>query len=85
MKTWPHFIDTHSTAVILTAVDDENWQMFRKSLKGISTENKLDLLNARYLERWINGGSHEEKVRIDNYINALKRGGLLNSKLEVVR
>ena len=56
------------------AIDDEKWQEFRKSLKGISTEEKLDKL-----QEWLNShkGSRKAEVQVINYINALKRGGQL--------
>jgi len=56
------------------AIDDKKWQEFRKSLKGLSTEEKLDKL-----QEWLNShkGSRKAEVQVINYINALKRGGQL--------
>ena len=65
------------------------WQMFRVSLKGQSTHMKILRLALRKAEIEIlhRGTSHLaiEQCRIDNYIGALHRGGLLNNYLEVVR
>lgn len=69
---------------IAQAVDDEEWQQVRLSMKGISTNEKLMTL------RWYYGyGDHQSIwkectdcdvcIRIDNYIKALCRGGQLNS------
>ena len=68
-------------------VSDPIWQVFRVSMKGKSTTQKLVMLDS-----WCNScieihGSLTRKcdVQVGNYINALKRGGLLNDNLEVVR
>ncbi len=53
------------------AIRDTEWQKFRKSLKGLSTEAKL-----RKLHTWQQTHpGHKAKVQVQNYINALKRGG----------
>jgi hypothetical protein len=68
---------------IAQAVDDEDWQEIRLSMKGIPTESKLKMLE------WYYGyGDHQYItkecddcdvcIRIDNYIKALCRGGQLN-------
>jgi hypothetical protein len=78
---------------IAAAVDDEEWQQFRLSLKGISTQDKLDALRAYYEERAVLDQTqhsvddfHQERgwsavcwvcIRIDNYLKALARGGQL--------
>jgi hypothetical protein len=59
---------------IRVAVADEYWQSFRKSLKGTSTETKLEKLR-EYLEEQF--GTRKKKVQVDNYIKALCRGGQL--------
>jgi hypothetical protein len=82
---------------ILSYVKDPAWQKFRESLKGLPTTEKLDRL-AAYRKVHYRVGSNADlddmdwtplsrahQVRIDNYINALRRGGQLNHKLEVVR
>lgn len=73
MTAWPHSVSSMSIAEILQAVKDPDWQTFRLSLKGLSTADKL-----KRLETYRN--THEgrvDEVRVDNYINALLRGGQL--------
>lgn len=59
---------------IAQAVDDEGWQEFRLSLKGISTQDKLQKLVGYY-----NAGKlltdDTVYIRVDNYLKALARGG----------
>lgn len=56
---------------IREAVRDEAWQKFRRSLKGLSTEEKL-----RKLRAWKRAHpGRKAEVQVQNYINALKRGG----------
>ena len=62
--------------------DYMDWQMFRVGLKGLTTKDKLRALWCRltaYEE------SATERVRVNNYIGALKRGGQLNDKLEIAK
>lgn len=85
VKQWNH--DQVRFAVYIAPSADE-WQQFRVSLKGQSTAMKLARLDLRYLaaEHAPNQGDWElEKIRIDNYIGALVRGGQLNSSLEIQR
>ena len=70
---------TANSRRIAEAVDDEKWQEFRVSLKGLSTEDKI-----RRLRSYDWNGEHEGEeadcdtcIRIDNYIKALCRGGQL--------
>lgn len=78
MYTWPYKVTALRSSEILRAIQNDGWQEFRKSLKGLATNNKLRHLaeRRRRLEnegRW----NRTEEVRIDNYINALLRGGQL--------
>ena len=85
VKQWNH--DQVRFAVYMAPSADE-WQQFRVSLKGQSTAMKLARLDLRYLaaEHAPNQGDWElEKIRIDNYIGALQRGGQLNAALEIIR
>lgn len=89
MKHWPHAVGSYGQQEILASVDDTEWQKFRLSLKGVPTEKKLDLLGYRYGEV-VNNITDPTKLRrshcqIDNYINALKRGGQLDMELNVQR
>jgi hypothetical protein len=74
--------------ILISAVE---WQLFRVSLKGYNTREKLYRLSFRYAYmRSIYQTEDEmewfrERVRICNYIYALRRGGQLNSNFEVVR
>jgi len=64
---------------VLAAVADDDWQAFRISLKGLSTEDKLVKLRAYVAERSRFTGELPllDKIRVTNYIYALKRGGQL--------
>lgn len=89
MNYWPYPPKPYSPQEVREAVADVYWQMFRKGLKGMSTPDKLDHLDA-YRENRIKASSTETlprtfEVQIDNYINSLKRGGLLTMTLEVNR
>jgi hypothetical protein len=57
---------------IAEAVDDEEWQKFRLSLKGISTKEKLDKLVDYYHTET---NQQTVDIRVDNYLKALARGG----------
>jgi hypothetical protein len=71
---------------IAKAVNDEAWQEFRISLKGLSTRDKLAKLHT-YFESVAHQEAMEPHfppddgcdvcVRIDNYIKALCRAGQL--------
>lgn len=89
MRIWPSEIGTIQYGEILTyCVNDEQWQKFRLTLKGLTTEQKLDKLFLRYMDPMLRE-TRERSRRIDvqvwNYINALKRGGQLSSNLRVQR
>jgi len=73
---------------IKSAVSDDEWQEFRKSLKGLSTYKKLDALQS-YFDNFnvghkkhkfgyrVNTDSCDVCIRVDNYLKALMRGGQL--------
>lgn len=85
MNNWTHRVDVHSRERIQQAVNDRDWQNFRLSLKGLPTTEKLARLE-NYL--YDGGKSPIKKVRVDNYINALLRGGQLKQnfgRIEVQR
>ena len=53
------------------AIKDEKWQEFRKSLKGLSTDEKTDKL-----EQWLKDHPGKKgEIQVINYWNALRRGG----------
>jgi hypothetical protein len=55
-------------------VKDTRWQHFRLGLQGLSTTEKLVKL-----EQWLreHGNSRASQVQVENYRNALRRGGLI--------
>lgn len=74
---------TASSRRIAQAVDDQEWQEFRVSLKGQSTWRKLSRLFAYWstndpLECKDDGKDCDVCIRVDNYIKALCRGGQLH-------
>lgn len=92
---WSLAVGKYSHAEIREAVyfaeGWEEWQKFRVSLKGFNTKEKLARLWYRYgyfncaAAEQLKGLAALEKLRIDNYIGALVRGGQLSTKLEVQR
>ena len=75
MLDWLNLHAGHiSSDEIKAAIKIKGWQIFRKSLKGKSLEEKYTLLEAlhnRYPKNRL------VQVAITNYINALKRAGLI--------
>jgi hypothetical protein len=61
--------------------------MIRLGMKGMTTQRKLDMLDAYRYNRIKEFGALNRAIEVqcDNYINALKRGGQLNMNLEVQR
>jgi len=59
---------------ILQAVADADWQSVRVEMKGASLEVKFGML-----KDWLSYCNYNRRSRIQvtNYINALKRGGLI--------
>lgn len=57
---------------IQIAIKSKKWQKYRLNLKGKTTKEKLKMLD-RWLEQ--NNNSKNSKIQVENYINALKRGG----------
>jgi len=81
MKEWPLKVSKLSKAEIREATRDSHWQEFRLGMKAYNTEGKLDCLEIYHTNgRVFDKTNHERRmrrVRIDNYINALLRGGQL--------
>jgi len=70
---------------IAEAVDDEDWQRFRVSMKGTTTETKLSMLKKYWWDHHTKAGMQDcgnkdcdVCIRVDNYIKALCRGGQLH-------
>lgn len=85
---WPYISElkksSHQTtreAVYLTN-GAEQWQQFRVSLKGFSTEIKLGRLKNRWDQNIYNP---IEIIRINNYIDSMKRSGLINLHGQVIK
>jgi hypothetical protein len=81
-KRWDLKLDYWTNDEIRQAVyeleDSERWQLFRVSMKGRTTSEKLYMLH-NYYAKHDAATVAREKCRIDNYIGALKRGGQLDS------
>lgn len=58
---------------VLEAVNDDNWQLTRMSMKGTSLRYKWKVLRMYLYENY----NDLAKIRVTNYIYALKRGGLI--------
>lgn len=90
---WPHPILPYTSSEVQTfCIEDVEWQKFRRVLKGVPTFKKLEMLDMRRNTKIqddtnaaIRNLGRRYQVQVDNYINALKRGGQLNMKLEVVK
>jgi len=59
---------------IQQAVADPKWQEYRTEAIGTSLESKYIAL-----QDWLEDNNHSEraKIQVTNYVNALKRGGLV--------
>ena len=96
VRAWTHKLYHWTKEFTLNAVYDEsdavNWQIFRAALKGLSTQQKLFILaehrDEMEFDYTTTGDDKQwqiERCRIDNYINALRRGGQLGAGYEIVR
>jgi hypothetical protein len=107
MDYWPHQVRPYSKSEVFEhAVNNQEWQTFRISLKGLSTHEKLtrldELRQSKLAQYWANKDvvtpddiANDElqqlvhylprkwEVAIDNYINALRRGGQLDTNNRV--
>lgn len=95
MNKWPYKVGSYSPAEVQAyCVRDADWQKVRLSMKGVSTVKKLEILN-KYRNDHMEDHSDccdmmanfklplNIRIQIDNYINALKRGGQLDMQLNV--
>ncbi len=66
--------DSYSPQQVHWAVNDVQWQAFRTEMVGESLERKYELLRS-----YLRARKYDMKARIQvtNYVNALKRGGLI--------
>jgi uncharacterized protein (DUF934 family) len=85
MEQWTYVVPSVTKSEIVNhCINDENWQKFRRSLKGLPTTQKLIKL-ADWLvtaEDQLRPGA---EVQVANYINALRRGGQLDLQNKVQR
>ena len=81
MKAWPYPVQHTAREEIQEAIADPYWQQVRLSMKGISTSDKLIVCRNYMREQEAKAKTDHARrmivVRIDNYINALLRGGQL--------
>ncbi|MDH3279075.1 MAG: hypothetical protein OEL84_01560 [Nitrosopumilus sp.] len=68
------FFDWIPTVIRLQSVKDDDWQIVRKSMLKTSLEFKYAVLQ-KWLER--NKYSEKSKVQTQNYMQALRRSGLI--------
>lgn len=80
MVHWPYHLEYWSREQIQRATKDMDWQHLRLEMKGMPTREKLQAC-ADFLRR--RGNDATARCCIDNYINALKRGGQLDMDLYV--
>jgi hypothetical protein len=77
---WRHLIfGCYNVHEIIQAVDDNRWQKIRCGLKGTTLEFKRQRLE-QYVtnsKTWTGVVPWAVKVQVTNYVNALKRGGLI--------
>lgn len=94
LDRWPHeveqWVHEEVRGAVYEAEDTEDWQRFRVAMKGLTTQEKLGMLNnyfEKFVDRTTDGNVEwpKYKCRIDNYIGALVRGGQLNSNLEIAK
>ena len=62
-----------------------DWQLFRVALKGLSTVEKISMLTNRWNVCVEDLSIEQERIRIMNYIGALRRGGQLDADLRIVK
>lgn len=94
---WPYIarFKDYSADVVRNAVYEDTgvqyWQKFRVSLKGLTTKEKLYCLGWYWdvhISPWLMPNPDTatlDLIRVNNYISALKRGGLLDSGLRIIK
>lgn len=63
----------------------EEWQKFRVSLKGFSSAQKLGRLNRRWIGYVMLMHDDDERIRIDNYVDSMKRSGSIDQAGKVIK
>ena len=84
---WPFEVKHVAKKEIEQYCPDPDWQKVRLSMKGTSTQEKMQILNRWRNRHLINQEFLPRKieVQIDNYVNALKRGGQLDVEGNIQR
>ena len=82
---WEHDVQHLTHHQIATAISCPAWQVYRIRMKGTATQAKL-IRCEWWLEHGCSHCSEETRgVQVDNYINALKRGGQLGLDGSIVK
>jgi hypothetical protein len=68
-----------SPSTIEEAVTLPDWQRFRISLKGRTTQIKLAMLRLWMVNRAPLSTPKQKQIQVQNYLNALARGGLIET------
>jgi hypothetical protein len=83
MDRWPYAVTglgkTEIEAYCVHDIRKRGWQAHRLDMKGRLTGEKLEMLVA-WRTRWVQAAGlvpRDVQVQIDNYVNALLRGGQL--------
>lgn len=87
MSSWEHPVE-HTSVKDITAhaVNNATWQKYRLAMKGKPTAEKLSMLRSWRSAHMVDGKVPKAtQVQIDNYINALKRGGQLTKEGKIQR
>ena len=75
LSQWNSLIfGSYSHSQVKWAINDYTWQRLRVHLLGMSSRYKYTHL-VRYIEEGVN--QEQRRVQVTNYVNALKRGGLI--------
>ncbi len=73
--SWDELIfGIYGQAEIQRAVKDGEWQDLRVSMKGTPLRKRFDLMKTHLSKK---GYSRQARVQVTNYVNALKRGGMI--------
>jgi len=76
-KLWQALLfGTFNVKQVIFAVQDVKWQAFRTSLLNLPLDEKHSRLT-HYVTSAPVGTEQIRKVQVTNYVNALKRGGLI--------
>ena len=68
---------TYNAAQVQRAISESRWQEYRANMLGTSLRSKYIAL-----KDWLEDSEYSDaaKIQVTNYVNALKRGGLIVTK-----